>query len=249
MGMPGQPPMGMQPQMKQPKPPKKPMSKGAKIGIIAGIAAVVVALLVVFVVIPLIKKSKSSDLQGLYAYEGSWGDMYIVFDNGTYIAYNDEELEDIWEAGYYTIDGDSVELYNLDDDRERCTFDKSSNEIEIDDDVYKCKDKSVKLDGISIDENYMENLEKKIKTAIDTTLGYEKAYECATSYGYFYFTENDLDQQHLDNDFEIYFAECLDYKNDKTLIELMEKGYIHLDIYFYLDGSYDLYIEAYDSMF
>ena len=246
MGQPmGQPPYGqpMGQPMGQPKPPKKPMPKGAKIGIIAGIAAVAIALIVVFVVLPLINKSKKSELEGLYVAEGYWGEEYVILDDGTYVVYEDEKMDEIYEAGYYTQDDNNVTFNSIDGYTTMGTYDDSENNLTVNGAVYECKDEDAELD-IELDASYMDTLKKNVDNAIMTSLANEAAYDAAVYSGYYYYSDDALDSGYLD-DFGKEFVENLGYENDTTLQTLMRQGYVYIDIYVYSDGSYEVYVSAY----
>ncbi len=221
-----------QPQM-APKPPKKPLSPKAKKAIIIG--GIVLVLLVVFflVVWPIITKSK---LEGEYVCKDSYLRYRIIFDDGTYVWYDEDG--DGTEAGTYVLKDDKVVLTSLSGNETKGTFDADDNVFIIKEyyytDKYKSTDKDVKL-GIDISKTYVDDLENKIMEAA-------KALSDEDTYDWWYIYEDDWATA---TGLLKEIGDKIGYSSDKTLQFLLENDFITIsidiygtDVYVYVDAWY-----------
>ena len=224
------------PTYKQPAAPRKPLSKKAKVGILTTFIVAVLAVIFFVVILPILTRSK---LQG--EYNCAEDDLYkrIIFENDTYVIYDDEG--EMQEAGTYTINkNNKVTLTDLEGYTEDFMFNEDKNTFTFYSIKYKCVDKKKKL-GIKLDENYIDDLQVRLDNAVTTILKDPVVAEEANNYWYYYITEQDLAEP--ETEFEKALAEELDYDNDKTLKALVEGYYIGFDIDVYDDGM-DIEIEV-----
>lgn len=212
-----------------PKPPRKPLSSKAKAGIIGGAIGAVVLIVFFAVILPILLRAK---LAGEYSYTDSWDDTYTaVFDDGTYVIY--EYDDEIWEAGTYTIKDDKITMTNIEGYESTAKFDSEDNKIRIGGNTYKSTDKKEELD-FKLTKDYLDNLKSRADAAIKKVLTDEDIYD------EIYWSSADIYDDALENpssDFERELATELGYENDAALQELMEGGYIEIDVYITYEGE------------
>ncbi len=232
----GQTMYGQQPNMMYnqrpaaPKAPRKPLSKGAKIGIIVGLIVAVLAVVFFTVIWPILTRS---DLKGEYVCKGDSYYNTIVFDEGTYVVYDEDG--DVEEVGCYTWDEEDgeIEMTSLEGYTNEAKFNRDDNEVKLYGSKYKSTNEDETL-SCDFTEDYIDELESKVEDAT------EAVYDFDEGYNYYYLDNDDLADPY--DDFTEDLAAELDYENDANLKFLMESGYIEIDISMYSDGEVDVYI-------
>ncbi len=232
----GQTMYGQQPNMMYnqrpaaPKAPRKPMPKGAKIGIIVGLVVAVLAFVFFKFIWPILTRS---DLKGEYVCKSDSYFNTIVFDEGTYVIYDEDG--DVEEAGCYTWDEEEgdIEMVSLEGYTHDAKFNRDENIVKYYGSKYKSTNEDETL-SCEFTEDYIDELEDRVEQAT------EDVYDFDEGYNYFYLDNDDLADPY--NDFTEDLAAELDYENDANLKFLMESGYIEIDISIYSDGDVDVYI-------
>ena len=232
-GMYGQPNMYSQ---QAPKPPRKPLSPKAKRNILIGAILVAVAVVFFVIILPILTRSK---LGGKYTTSNSSYYHSVVFDNGTYVFYDDDG--EISEVGTYEIDEDEIELTSIEGYDKEGKFNAEENKVGINGNFYKIKDKKATLD-FKMTDDYLDTLEAKIEDATDKVLEDEEVYEEATWYSYYIYDDALLNPDTL---YEEALAKELDYANDKTLKALIEGNYLEIDVYIYDYDDINIYFYCY----
>ena len=236
----GQPMMNQtpygQPMMNQaPKKPRKPLSKKAKIGILVGAILAILTVVTIAFIIPILTRSK---LQGEYVCKDDYFYHTIVFDEGTYVVYDEEDI--VSEAGIYTLDKDDndIEMISMEGYVYDAKFDEEENIVKFGGSKYKSTNKDETLD-IKLTEDYKEDLKETVETCVLTALTREDIYDEADSKWFYSIDEDDLaNPEYL---LEEELAKLLAYDSDTTLQFLLESGYMNIELDIY-DGEVDVYI-------
>ena len=206
---------------------KKPLSKGAKIGIISGLAVALLAGIFFIFIFPILTSSK---LGGEYCYKGSYYNDYYLFDHGTWVNYEIDEgssEKEYYAIGTYTVNKDKIILKSIKGDTIEATFDKKKNTITMSGTKLNSSNKDAKLD-VDLDEDYLDSLEKTVKTATETAMADEEVYDEATWWQTYYIYGDDLKEPYSELEKEL--AEILGYSSDKRLQFLLEEEIISIDI-------------------
>lgn len=229
----GMSPMGMNPYgqpMQPPKAPRKPLSKGAKIGIICGVAGAALLIVFLLVFLPMLTGNK---LKGKYCDTRS--SDYAIFDDGTYVAYSDDEVVD---AGTYKTDGSRVFITNIEGESFTATYNKKKNQIVNNGRVLRCKDKKVTLD-YKLTETYLDDLKDRITAIAKVAATDEDMYD--EMYWGLYIDDDDLEDP--DDGIEEELSKGLDYENDPALQEFFESDYLY--VYIEITHSGDIEVDVY----
>lgn len=232
-------PQNMQNSFRQPtppRPPRKPLSKKAKMGILWGSIGAVILIVFFAVILPILLKA---DLKGSYCYT-SGGSVYTaVFDDNTYVIYDDDG--DIYEAGIYSKKDNKVTLKDVNGSESTAVFNAKDNRVRIYGNSYKSEDKKKTLD-FKLTDNYIENLQAKLETTCAELITDEDLYD-DLYWNSCWIYDDAL--KNADTDFEKALVNAIGYNNDAALQALIESGYLDIDIYLTYDGKLEISCYAY----
>lgn len=204
--------------------PKK-SKKGLVIGLISAAVVIAAALVIVFCFV-LKGNGKAKGLAGSYSGTDSWGFKQVyVFDNGTYVWYDEEiSIDNVFEVGSYELKDDStIVCYSISGDSYEydMKYDEKEDAIIFNEEhlvmndvgtvsTYKSDDKKATLD-VSVSGDYISVFEDKICNAVEAT-----ASQCSDYEGSYIDIDYDSLNEPEDEFYEI-LAKELNFKNDKTL--------------------------------
>lgn len=204
--------------------PKK-SKKGLVIGLISAAVVIAAALVIVFCFV-LKGNGKNKGLAGSYSGTDSWGFKQVyVFDNGTYVWYDEEiSIDNVFEVGSYELKDDStIVCYSISGDSYEydMKYDEKEDAIIFNEEhlvmndvgtvsTYKSDDKKATLD-VSVSGDYISVFEDKISNAVEAT-----ASQCSDYEGSYIDIDYDSLNEPEDEFYEI-LAKELNFKNDKTL--------------------------------
>ena len=204
--------------------PKK-SKKGLVIGLISAAVIIAAALVIVFCFV-LKGNGKAKGLAGSYSGTDSWGFKQVyVFDNGTYVWYDEEiSIDNVFEVGSYELKDDSTIVcysisgnsyeYDMKYDEKEDAIIFNEEHLVMNDvgtvSTYKSDDKKATLD-VSVSGDYISVFEDKIRNAVEAT-----ASQCSDYEGSYIDIDYDSLNEPEDEFYEI-LAKELNFKNDKTL--------------------------------
>ena len=177
----------------------------------------------------------TDELEGMYKSKDNW----IIFDDGVYLY--GTNADDYTIIGTYSVSGKDISLQSIgQDDTTIMTYASKDNEVIFSSTTFVSKDDDTEID-CDFDTAYITNLERYVKTAAETALGSEAAYEEAVAAGSYTIYGNALAAPN--GLFMTELAKNLNYDKCETLQYIFEETDTFVDITISEKGS--VTVEAY----